>query len=132
MSTPRVQPATMTAGPSDWFDGNVYIDVISTPSPTSKIMSGIVRFAPAARTAWHTHPFGQTIYVTEGISLVQREGATVEELRAGDCIYIEPGENHWHGAAPARFTVQLAYQQADDDGNHTTWGRRVSDEEYPG
>ena len=120
------------AGPGDWFAGNVYIDVVSTPSPASRIMGGIVHFAPGARTAWHTHPAGQTIFVTEGVGLVQREGGPVEEVRPGDRVYIEPGENHWHGATPARFHAQLAYQEADDSGNHTTWGRHLTDEEYPG
>ena len=79
---------TMTAGPSGWFAGNVYIDVVSMPSPDTKIMGGIVHFAPGARTAWHTHPKGQTIFVTEGIGLVQREGGPVEEVRPGDRVYI--------------------------------------------
>ena len=100
MKITRNELDTMVAGPSDWFVGNVYIDVVSTPSATSKVMGGIVHFAPGARTAWHTHPAGQTIYVTEGISLVQREGGAVEEVRPGDRVYIEPGENHWHGAPP--------------------------------
>jgi quercetin dioxygenase-like cupin family protein len=123
---------TMTAGPSPMFAGNVYIDVVSTPSPASKVMGGIVHFAPGAHTAWHSHPVGQTIYVTEGVSLVQREGGAVERVLPGDRVYIEPGENHWHGAPPNRFTVQLAYQEADETGNHTTWGRMLTDEEYPG
>jgi quercetin dioxygenase-like cupin family protein len=95
-------------------------------------MGGLVRFAPGARTARHTHPHGQTIFVTEGISLVQREGGAVEEVRPGDRVYIEPGENHWHGAPPGRFTTQIAYQECDDSGRHTAWGRHVTDEEYPG
>ena len=123
---------TMTAGPSGWFAGSVYIDVVSLPSPTSRVMGGIVHFAPGARTAWHTHPAGQTIFATEGIGLVQREGGPVEEVRPGDRVSIEPGENHWHGATPARFHTQLAYQEADDSGEHTTWGRHLTDEEYPG
>jgi quercetin dioxygenase-like cupin family protein len=130
MQITRNELDTMKAGPSDWFAGDVYIDVVSTPSPTSKVMGGIVHFAPGARTAWHTHPAGQTIYVTEGISLVQRKGGAIEEVRPGDRVYIEPGENDWHGAPPKRFTVQLAYQEADQSGNHTTWGRPVTDAEY--
>jgi quercetin dioxygenase-like cupin family protein len=122
---------TMT-GPGDWFAGNVYIDVVSMPSPTSRVMGGIVHFAPGARTAWHTHPAGQTIFVTEGVGLVQREGGPVKEVRPGDRVYIEPGENHWHGATLTRFHTQLAYQEADGSGNHTTWGRHLTDEEYPG
>jgi quercetin dioxygenase-like cupin family protein len=120
------------AGPGDWFAGNVHIDVVSMPSPDTRVMGGIVHFAPGARTAWHTHPAGQAIFVTEGVGLVQREGGPVEEVRPGDRVYIEPGENHWHGATPARFHTQLAYQEADDSGSHTTWGRHLTDEEYPG
>lgn len=124
--------ADTMAGPGDWFAGNVHIDVVSMPSPTSRVMGGIVHFAPGARTAWHTHPAGQTIFVTEGVGLVQREGGPVEEVRPGDRVYIEPGENHWHGAIPTRFHTQLAYQEADDSGSHTTWGRHLTDDEYPG
>src|SRR5271154_6580102 len=102
-----------TVGPGDWFAGSVHIDVVATPTPTSRIMGGIVHFAPGARTAWHTHPVGQTIFVTEGIGLCQREGGPVEEVRPGDRVYFEPGENHWHGAAPTRFMTQIAYQEAD-------------------
>ncbi|MFD9735810.1 cupin domain-containing protein [Umezawaea sp. NPDC059074] len=117
-------------GPGDWFTGNVYIDVISTPSATSRVMGGVVHFAPGARTAWHTHPAGQTLLVTEGVGLVQREGGPVEEVRPGDRVYIAPGENHWHGATAKDFHAQIAYQEADDAGDHTTWGRHVTDDEY--
>jgi quercetin dioxygenase-like cupin family protein len=121
-----------TVGPSEWFAGPVYIDVVGMPSPPSRVMGGVVHFAPGARTAWHTHPVGQTIFVTEGIGLCQREGGPVEEVRPGDRVYFEPGENHWHGAAPKRFTTQIAYQEADDSGSHTAWGRHVTDDEYSG
>jgi quercetin dioxygenase-like cupin family protein len=121
-----------TVGPADWFAGSVNIDVVGTPSATTRVMCGLVHFGPGARTAWHSHPAGQTIFVTEGISLVQREGGPVEEVRAGDSVYVEPGELHWHGATPTRFTTQIAYQEADETGNHTTWGRHVTDDEYPG
>jgi quercetin dioxygenase-like cupin family protein len=120
------------AGPGDWFAGDVYIDVVSTPSPISRVMGGVVHFAPGARTAWHSHPVGQTIFVTEGVGLCQREGGPVEEVRPGDRVYFEPGENHWHGATPTRFNTQLAYQETDDSGSHTAWGRHVTDEEYGG
>ncbi|MEU3347173.1 cupin domain-containing protein [Streptomyces sp. NPDC006700] len=120
------------AGPGEWFAGNVCIDIVSTPAPPSRIMGGVVHFAPGARTSWHTHPLGQTILVTEGIGLIQREGGPVEEVRPGDRVYIEPGENHWHGAAPTCFHTQIAYQASDNDGNHTTWGRHVTEEEYSG
>jgi quercetin dioxygenase-like cupin family protein len=120
------------AGPGDWFAGNVYLDVISTPSPDSRIMGGVVRFTPGARTTWHSHPFGQTIFVTEGVGLIQREGGPVEQVRPGDRVFIEPGENHWHGATATCFHTQIAYQQADEAGNHTNWGRHVTEEEYSG
>lgn len=119
-----------TVGPENWFAGGVYIDVLAVPAPPTHIMGGIVHFAPGARTAWHTHPAGQTIYVTEGIGLVQREGGPVEEVRPGDRVYFEPGENHWHGATPTRFNTQVAFQETDDSGNHTTWGRHVTEDEY--
>jgi quercetin dioxygenase-like cupin family protein len=119
-------------GPGDWFAGSVHIDVIATPTPPSRILAGIVRFAPGARTAWHTHPVGQTIFVTEGVGLVQREGGPVEEVRPGDRVFFEPGENHWHGATPGRFHTQIAVEEADDSGTPTAWGRHVTDEEYAG
>jgi quercetin dioxygenase-like cupin family protein len=101
-------------GPSDWFTGNVYIDHIASPAPPSRTAAANVHFTPGARTAWHTHPHGQTIYLTEGIGRCQREGGPIEEIRAGDRVFFEPGENHWHGAAPTRFMAHIAIQEADD------------------
>jgi quercetin dioxygenase-like cupin family protein len=86
-------------GPSDWFTGTVHIDTIATPSAPSRLGAASVHFTPGARTAWHTHPYGQTIYVTEGIGLCQRGGGPIEVIRPGDRVYFEPGEDHWHGAA---------------------------------
>ncbi|MGA9315638.1 MAG: cupin domain-containing protein [Solirubrobacteraceae bacterium] len=83
-----------------------------------------------ARTAWHTHPFGQTIYVTEGIGFCQRQGGSIEVIRAGDRVFFEPAENHWHGAAPDRFMTHLAIQQVDEEGNAVTWGEHVTEAEY--
>ena len=117
-------------GPSDWFTGNVYIDTIATPSAPSRVGAVSVHFTPGARTAWHTHPFGQTIYVTEGIGLCQRRGAPIEVIRPGDRVYFEPGEDHWHGAAANRFMTHFAIQEADDSGSPVTWGEHVADEEY--
>src|SRR5438445_11972140 len=119
-----------TPGPSDWFTGTVYIDTIATPSPPGRTAAAMVHFAPAARTAWHTHPLGQTIYVTEGIGRCQREGGPIEEIRPGDRVYFEPGENHWHGAAPNRLMTHVAMQEADDSGSPVSWGRHVTDEAY--
>ncbi|MER6210939.1 (R)-mandelonitrile lyase [Streptomyces sp. NPDC001073] len=119
-------------GPGEGFTGDVYIDVISAPLPPARIMGGVVHFTPGAHTAWHSHPLGQTIFGTEGVGLVQREGGPVEEIRPGDRVHIEPGENHWHGATSTCFHAQIAYQAADDTGNHTTWGRHLTEDEYPG
>lgn len=119
-----------TPGPRDWFTGTVYIDTIATPSAPSRLGAAMVHFTPGARTAWHTHPYGQTIYVTEGIGLCQRQGGPIEVIRPGDRVSFEPGEHHWHGATPSRFMTHLAMHEADDHGSTVTWGRHVTDEEY--
>lgn len=119
-----------TTGPSDWFTGAVYIDAVAAPAPGSRVQANSVHFTPGARTAWHTHPHGQTIFVTEGVGLAQRRGGPVEVIRGGDRVFFEPGEDHWHGASPERFMTHLAIMQLDDDGNAATWGAHVSDEEY--
>ena len=85
-------------GPSDWFTGSVYIDAIAAPSDESQVGAASVHFTPGARTAWHTHPNGQTIWITEGVGLCQREGGPVEVIRPGDRVFFGPGEKHWHGA----------------------------------
>ena len=118
------------AGPSDWFTGTVYIDPVAAASEPSRLAAGSVHFTPGARTAWHTHPLGQTIFVTEGRGLCQREGGPIEEIRPGDSVFFEPGENHWHGAAPNRFMVHTAMQEADDSGSPVKWGEHVTDEQY--
>ncbi len=117
-------------GSSDWFTGAVYVDSIAAPSDASAIGAASVHFSPGARTAWHTHPRGQTIWVTEGIGVCQREGGPVELIRPGDRVFFEPGENHWHGAAPDRFMTHVAIQQADEHGNVVEWGDHVTDDEY--
>jgi quercetin dioxygenase-like cupin family protein len=117
-------------GPADWFTGTVYVDPIATPAPPARAAAANVHFTPGARTAWHTHPFGQTIFVTEGIGRCQREGGPVEEISPGDRVFFEPGENHWHGAAPGRLMTHIAIHEADESGNPVTWGRQVTDEEY--
>ena len=117
-------------GPGDWFTGDVYIDTIAVPSPPARVSAALVHFTPGARTAWHSHPFGQTIYVTEGVGLCQGEGDPVEVIRPGDRVFFEPGENHWHGAAPNRFMVHIAMQEVDDSGSPVSWGDHVTDEQY--
>jgi quercetin dioxygenase-like cupin family protein len=117
-------------GPSDWFTGAVYIDALATPTGRSRLQASGVHFTPGARTAWHTHPNGQTIFVTEGIGRCQRRGGPVEVIGPGDRVFFEPGEDHWHGAAPNRFMAHLAMLEVDDEGNSATWGEHVTDEEY--
>ena len=117
-------------GPGDWFTGAVYIDAAAAPGNGSRISASNVHFTPGARTHWHTHPNGQTIFVLEGIGLVQRRGGPVEKIRPGDRVFFEPGEEHWHGAAPDRFMTHVALVQVDDEGTSATWGEHVTDEEY--
>jgi quercetin dioxygenase-like cupin family protein len=118
------------AGSADWFTGSVHTDPIAVPSDASPIGAAAVHFTPGARTAWHTHPHGQTIWVTEGIGLCQCEDGPIEVIRPGDRVFFEPGENHWHGAAPTRLMTHVAIQQADADGKVVVWGRHVGDDEY--
>ncbi|HEY7022890.1 MAG TPA: cupin domain-containing protein [Ktedonobacterales bacterium] len=119
-----------TPGPSEWFTGAVFIDAIAAPLATSRLSASSVHFTPGARMAWHTHPNGQTIYVTEGVGLCQRRGGPVEVIRPGDRVFFEPGEEHWHGATPDRFMTHLAMLQVDGEGKSATWGEHVTDEEY--
>jgi quercetin dioxygenase-like cupin family protein len=118
------------SGPSEWFTGAVYIDAVAIPSGRSRLNASSVHFTPGARTAWHTHPNGQNIYVLEGVGLAQRRGGPIVVIRPGDRVFFEPGEDHWHGAAPNRFMTHLAMLDVDAEGNSATWGPHVSDEEY--
>ena len=119
-------------GQPDWFTGDVYVDPIASATDTSRVSGGLVHFTPGARTHWHTHPYGQSIYVTEGVGRCQRENGPIEEIRPGDRVLFEPGENHWHGAAPNRLMVHIAIQQVDEDGSAGTFGDPVTDEQYEG
>ena len=129
MQITRNELAT-TPGPGDWFTGSVFLDAVAAPTDTSRVSATSVHFTPSARTAWHTHPNGQTIWVTEGVGLCQRRGGPIEVIRPGDRVFFEPGEDHWHGAAPTRFMVHLALVHVDDEGTSVTWGAHVTDEEY--
>jgi len=131
MQLTRSGPATRP-GPSDWFTGAVFIDTVAAPSGPSRLAASVVHFTPSARTAWHRHPNGQTIFVLEGVGLAQRRGGPIEEIRPGDRVFFEPDEEHWHGASPDRFMTHLAMQQADDQGNTAVWGPHVTNEEYAG
>src|SRR5438093_9291718 len=117
-------------GPSDWFTGDVYIDAVAAAPPPARVQANLVHFMPGARTAWHTHPLGQTIFVTEGVGVCQRRGGPIELIRPGDRVFFEPDEDHWHGAAPKRFMTHIAMQQADEQGSVVTWGDQVSDDDY--
>lgn len=129
MQITRNSPATV-AGPSDWFTGSVYIDAVAAPSDASRVSASSVHFTPGARTAWHTHPNGQTIFVLEGVGHCQRRGGPVEVIRPGDRVFFEPGEVHWHGASATRFMTHLAIVQVDDEGIPAAWGDHVTDDEY--
>jgi len=118
------------AGPAEWFTGSVFIDSVAKPLGSSRVSASSVHFTPGARTAWHTHPNGQTIYVLEGVGFCQTRGGPVETIRPGDSVFFEPGEEHWHGAAPDRFMTHLAMLDVDDDGHPAKWGEHVSDDEY--
>lgn len=130
----RITPSggRTAAGPADWFTGTVFIDGVRDPDEESAISCAHVRFAPGARTAWHRHPRGQTLYVTDGVGYVARRGGPPQEIRPGDVVVVAPGEEHWHGAAPERFMAHVALQEADDQGQVVTWLEHVSDAEYRG
>jgi quercetin dioxygenase-like cupin family protein len=116
-------------GPAEWFTGTVWQDpVIDAPAP-ARIRSNRVSFEPGARTAWHTHPLGQTLHVLSGCGRVQLWGGPVREIRAGDTVWIAPNEKHWHGAGPKTGMVHLAFQEHLDD-VHVTWLEHVSDQQY--
>ena len=119
-----------TKGPSEWFTGDVYIDPVATPSDASRLNASNVHFIPGARTAWHTHPNGQNIYVTEGVGRVGRRDGGVRAIRPGDRVFFQPGEDHWHGASPTRFMTHLSMVEVDEHGNSATWGEHVTDDEY--
>ena len=112
-------------GPADWFTGDVWIDSIVQPTDQSTLNVGAVHFHPGARTAWHSHEGGQTLYVTEGEGRVQTRGEAAVTIRAGDVVYTPSGEEHWHGGAPEHFMTHLALTQGP-----ATWGDHVTDDEY--
>ena len=116
-------------GPNDWFTGAVYNNTIASPSESPRLSAIIVHFAPSARTAWHTHPLGQTLIVTAGCGLVQRWGGPVEKIRPGDVIWFPPGEKHWHGATATTAMTHIAIQE-QLDGKVVDWLEHVSDEQY--
>lgn len=116
-------------GPSDYFTGTVRIDPSFQAADPSRVSGALVTFEPGARTAWHTHPFGQTLIVTSGFGRVQRWGGAIEQIRPGDVVSFEPGEKHWHGASTNTAMSHIAIQEALN-GNPVEWMEKVTDEQY--
>ena len=116
-------------GPAEWFTGRVRIDPLFPAEAPSAMAGNLVTFEPGARTAWHTHPLGQTLIVTQGLGWVQREGGPREEVRPGDVVRFAPGEKHWHGASASAGMSHIAIQEAQD-GSPVTWMEQVTDDQY--
>ena len=117
--------------PAESFTGTVWQDPIITPQAPGRVASSRVAFEPGARTAWHTHPLGQTLYVIQGVGRIQAKGGPIREIKAGDVVWIPPNEKHWHGAAPTTGMVHVAMHESLD-GKHVTWMEHVTDAEYDG
>jgi quercetin dioxygenase-like cupin family protein len=116
-------------GPAEYFTGTVRIDPLNNAPDPARVSMALVTFEPGARTAWHTHPFGQTLIVSTGYGRVQREGDPVQEIRPGDVVWIAPGERHWHGAGPQTAMSHIAVQERQD-GSPVTWLDHVTDDQY--
>jgi quercetin dioxygenase-like cupin family protein len=129
MEIKRAGTQPSTKGPSDWFTGAVRIDPLFQAPDPAFVQGASVTFEPGARTAWHTHPLGQTLIVTSGCGRAQRWGGPVEEIRPGDVVWFSPGEKHWHGAAPVTAMTHIAIQEKLD-GKVVDWLEQVSDEQY--
>ena len=115
--------------PKEYFTGTVWQDPIIVAAAPARLVVNRVSFEPGARTNWHSHPFGQTLYVIAGFGLVQKEGEAAREIRPGDVVWIPPGEKHWHGGSPANGMTHIAMQEALD-GNTATWMEPVTDAQY--
>jgi quercetin dioxygenase-like cupin family protein len=131
MEIKRAGSQPSNQGPADWFTGTVRIDSPFKGGEPARVAGAIVTFEPGARTAWHTHPLGQTLIVTAGCGRAQREGGPVEEIRPGDIVWFAPGEKHWHGAAPTTAVTHIAIQE-QLNGKAVDWLEKVSDEQYQG
>jgi quercetin dioxygenase-like cupin family protein len=131
MNITRGGSQSSAAGPVDWFTGTVRIDSPFQRSAPARVAGATVTFEPGARTAWHTHPLGQTLIVTAGSGRVQREGSAIEEIRPGDIVWFEPGEKHWHGASPTTAMTHIAIQE-QLEGKAVDWLEKVSDAQYEG
>lgn len=129
MDIKRAGSQPSSPGPAEWFTGSVRIDPLFQPIAPARAVGVSVTFEPGARTAWHTHPLGQTLIVTSGVGWAQREGGPIEEIRPGDVIWFPPGEKHWHGATPTTTLTHIAIQE-QLDGQAVDWLEHVSDEQY--
>ena len=129
MEIKRAGSQASTKGPADWFSGAVRIDPLFPVTPPARAAGNTVTFEPGARTAWHTHPLGQTLIVVAGGGRAQKWGGPIEEIRPGDVVCFAPGEKHWHGAAPTTAMTHIAIQEALD-GKAVEWLEKVSDEQY--
>jgi quercetin dioxygenase-like cupin family protein len=116
-------------GPADWFTGTVRVDPLFNAFDAARVQGASVTFEPGARTAWHTHPLGQTLVVTTGFGRVQREGGPIEEIKPGDVVWFAPGEKHWHGASPTTAMTHIAIQEVKD-GKVVDWMEKVTDQQY--
>ena len=129
MEIKRIGTQPSMPGPSDWFTGSVRIDpLLHAPEPAT-IAAASVTFEPGARTAWHTHPLGQTLLITAGCGWAQREGGAIEEIHPGDVVWFPPGEKHWHGATPITGMTHIAFQERVE-GKAVDWMEHVTDEQY--
>jgi quercetin dioxygenase-like cupin family protein len=130
----KIQPQQPTAkGPAEWFTGDVWLDAVARGEEPSRVRVNAVHFTPSARTAWHSHALGQTLYVTEGRGLMQSQGGDIEEIRAGDIVYTPADEWHWHGAARDHFMTHLSITEGVAPGAarpESDWGEHVTDQEY--
>ena len=129
MNIKRIGSQPSSKGPADWFTGTVRIDYLFQADPPARVAGAHVTFEPGARTAWHTHPLGQTLVVTAGCGRAQRWGGPIEEIRPGDVIWFPPGEKHWHGGAPATAMTHIAIQERLN-GRVVDWMEQVSEEQY--
>ena len=129
MEIRRVGSRPSRSGPAEWFTGAVRMDPLADASAPSRVAAVSVTFEPGARTAWHTHPLGQTLIVTAGCGWTQREGGPSEEIRPGDVVWIPPGEKHWHGATATTGMTHIAIQE-EADGKSVDWLEQVADDQY--
>jgi quercetin dioxygenase-like cupin family protein len=129
MEITRIGSRPSSKGPEDWFTGSVRIDPLFQPNDARRAAAATVTFEPGARTAWHTHPLGQTLIVTSGCGWVQREGGAIEEIHPGDIVWFEPNEKHWHGATASNGMSHIAIQE-NLNGKVVDWMEKVSEKEY--